>query len=157
MTAATPTAATPTAAPAATIQNPKVEEIDLGAFDAEYAGQRVRVAVNPSRAFRAAYREACSRAMLGVDDAAFIECLSAVLAMPVSDVGAYVNGLPPDAAQWLLFYTIDNYNTDTGRFETSIPPHLFKVWDDWILRRVKARAAQGVNSSDSETTRSAAA
>jgi hypothetical protein len=136
------------------IQNPKYEDVSLAQFDSEYTGQVVRVMVNPSRAFRAQYRTACASAVLGADDKAFVECLSAVLDMPADKVGEYVNNLPPDLAQWLFFYTLDDYNGE--RFETAIPPHLFKVWDAWVLARVKAHAAQGVKSESSETKPSAA-
>jgi hypothetical protein len=139
-----------------TLNSPKFEELDLSAFDAEYAGQAVRVVINPSRAFRAEYRTACAAAVLGTNDADFLQCLAAVLDKPVDEVADYVNNLPPDAAQWLFFFTIDNYNEAAGKFETSIPPHLFRLWDEWILRRVKAHAAQGVNSESKETTHSAA-
>jgi hypothetical protein len=139
-----------------TLQNPKFEDIDLGTFDAEYAGQVVRVVVNPSRAFRAEYRKACAAAVLGTDDKDFTACLSAVLGMPADDVAGYVNNLPPDVAQWLFFYTLDDYNADAGRFETAIPPHVFRVWDGWVLARVKAHAVQGENSKRSETQPSTA-
>lgn len=124
------------------IKSPRFEEIDLGTFDDEYAGMKVRVAVNPSRAFRAEYRRACANAVLGTDDKDFAACLSVVLGLPTEEAVAQVNTLPPDAAQWMFFYTIDDYNAEAGRFETTIRPHLLQVWDDWVSQRVKAHAAR---------------
>ena len=124
------------------IKNPRFEEIDLGTFDSEYAGMKVRVAINPSRAFRAEYRRACVNAVLGTDDKDFAACLSVVFGLSSKEAVGQVNALPPDAAQWMFFYTIDDYNAETSRFETAIRPHLLQVWDDWVGQRVKAHAAR---------------
>lgn len=120
-------------------KNPAYEEIDLGAFNDEYAGQKVRVLVNPTRAFRTAYRAACMNAIFGVDDKVFTECLAPVLDMTPEEAGAMMNDLPPDAAQWLFFVTLDGF--DGEKWQTVISPHLFRVWDDWTIKRVKAHAA----------------
>lgn len=118
----------------------KYLEIDLGEFDDEYAGQKVRVWVNPTRAFRAEYNKACGQAIFGADDKAFLACLARVIDRDVNEAAAIINALPADAAQWLFFYTIDQFNGD--RFEVSIPPRLYQIWDDWVVERVKARAAR---------------
>lgn len=123
-----------------TIKNPKYEEIDLGTFNEEYAGQKVRVLVNPPRTFRAAYNSAAVDAIFGTAPAdAFMECLSVVLDMPLDSMQEYVANLPIDAMQWLFLYTLDGF--DGERFSTRIAPHIYRVWDDWIVTRVKAFAA----------------
>lgn len=93
--------------------------------------------------------------MFGIDDKDFVECLSVVLGMMTEAVGEYVNNLPADAAQWLFFFTVDDFDGVT--FKTTIKPHLYRVWDDWVIARVKARAARGEESNRSETMPSAAA
>jgi hypothetical protein len=138
----------------ATIQNPKYELIDLGKFNEEYAGQTVRVVVNPSRAFRAAYNAGAIEAIFGAGDEHFVELLAAVMGLPADEVNERMNSLPPDAAQWLFLYTLDNFNGD--KFETSIPPYLYRHWDDWVIKRVKAHAAQQKPLSGNETMPSAA-
>lgn len=118
----------------------KFEEIDLGEFDAEYAGEKVRVLVNPTRGFRAEYNSACANAIFGTDDQAFTKCLAIVLGCTEEGAVQRINALPADVSQWLFFYTIDNF--DGEKFGTTIPPHLYQVWDDWVMQRVKARAAR---------------
>ena len=138
-----------------TPSNPKYDDVDLASFDAEYAGQEVHVLVNPSRAFRASYNLACANAVVGIDDNDFVAWLSVILGMPPEAASEYVNNLPADAAQWLFFFTVDDF--DGKSFKTTIKPYLYHVWDDWVIARVKARAARGEESNRSETMPSAAA
>ena len=115
------------------VKNPKYEVIDLAQFDEEYAGQVVRVMVNPSRAFRLGF----IRAALNTASGEFIEYLATIIEGDEAAIADAIGNMPADAFQWLFAYTV--YDRD-GKPEV-IAPHIVTMWDERIVARVKARAA----------------
>ena len=117
------------------IKNPQYEVIDLGAFDEAYKGQEMRVMVNPSRAFRLGFIEAA----LNPTTEDFISYIATIAGLNGDDETAQVfDDMPADVFQWLFCYTVVERD---GKPE-AIRPHVLTLWDDRIVARVKAHAAQ---------------
>lgn len=117
------------------IRKPIYDVIDLAQFDEEYAGQTMRVMVNPSRAFRLGFINAA----LNVAGQDFIEYVAAITGAGNDDEAAQAfDELPADAFQWLFCYTTIEHD---GKPDL-IRPHVLTTWDERIISRVKAHAAQ---------------
>ena len=127
------------------IAKPRYVDFDIGDFDVEYAGQKVKLVQNPSRGFRESFAAATLNASVGNEPRKWLAHVAVVIdAEDAAAAEIALDALPVDAMHWLFLWTLE-WDNKASAFTTNIPPHVYKVWDDYWKERVKARAAR-VNS-----------
>lgn len=106
-------------------------DVDLGEYDEAYAGQSLRVLLNPTRAQRRDFLRAA------VDPASgpWLAHMALILDCAAEDVGLMVDGMDIEILHWLFVPHVG----DDGKV---VLPEVYRVWDRYVDQRVKARAAR---------------
>lgn len=125
------------------IASPRYADFDIGNFDAEYAGQTIKLLQNPSRGFRESFASATLNASVGNEPQTWLAHVVVVInAADAAGAESALNALPVEVMHWLFLWTLE-WDEKAGTFSTNIPPHVYSLWDDYRKERVKARAARG--------------
>lgn len=116
------------------------DNVDLGKYDAAYAGRTLRVLQNPSREFRMAYITSTYTTGSGE----WIKLVAKVLGVDSdAEVERIIAPLETDVIVWMFIGLVDDYDAEKGRFNTVIRPYLVEgVWDEYVRARVKAHAGR---------------
>lgn len=138
---------TPPAFEPITLPYPAVyEDVKLDPLGPSYAGQTIRVLVNPSVRFKRDFASAGWDATTAAGNI-WMRHVATILDAPDHQaLRDLVSDMNPEVLDWLLIPHLLEDPFIKGKIST-VPPYICEVWDTWIASRVKARATHSKPSS----------
>lgn len=122
------------------------EDISLAPLGESYAGQTIRVLVNPSVRFKREFASAGWNATTEAGNAWMRHVATILGATDHQALRDVVSDMNPEVLDWLLIPHLLEDPFIKGKIST-VPPYVCEVWDTWIASRVKARATHSKPSS----------
>lgn len=140
MTEAAETTPAPPAFEPITLPYPAIyEDIALDPLGPGYAGQTIRVLVNPSVRFKRDFASAGWDATTAAGNVWLRHVATIVGATDHQALRDLISDMDPEVLHWLLIPHLVEDPFIKGKVHT-VQPYVCEAWDKWIASRVKARA-----------------
>ena len=122
------------------------EDVGLDPLGPRYAGQTIRVLVNPSVRFKREFASAGWDATTAAGNVWMRHVATIFGATDYQALRDLVSNMDPEILDWLLIPHLVEDEYVKGKIST-VYPYICEVWDTWIAQRVKARATHSKPSS----------